>query len=420
MPANSPTDEPTATVAGGAYDVLHVEDDASDARLVLELLRESTQATFRVRRAVDLRQAENELAHRNFDVVLLDLQLPGSSGLDTLQRLRRVAHSLPIVVVSGLDPAHDAIQTLQAANQPYLAKRDLSAERLSFMTLQAIRSQGREQYFMRLTEELRRAKDDLDRLACIDPLTGLFNRRGLERVLVGEQSRSERGQSRLTALFVDCDDFKSINDTHGHPVGDAVLSEIAARLKRCLRPTDQLARVGGDEFLALVHEESSGDSMHVAERLRTRVRRAPIAHPQGELSVTISVGVAAVPDDALSIEELLLACDRALQLSKSSGKDRVSSLDDGERASRATEIRPRRASIERASRRRGRATAAAAAASESNDPQQLHRRIAELERIVERQQHQLSHRETAESASPARRPASSVQAPAHGRRDAGV
>jgi diguanylate cyclase (GGDEF)-like protein len=417
MPANSPTDEPTATVAGGAYDVLHVEDDASDARLVLELLRESTQATFRVRRAVDLRQAENELAHRNFDVVLLDLQLPGSSGLDTLQRLRRVAQALPIVVVTGLDPANDAIQTLQAANQLYLAKRDLSAERLSFMTLQAIRSQGREQYFMRITEELRRAKDDLDRLACIDPLTGLFNRRGLERVLVGEQSRSERGQSRLTALFVDCDDFKSINDTHGHPVGDAVLSEIAARLKRCLRPTDQLARVGGDEFLALVHEESSGDSMHVAERLRTRVRRAPIAHPQGELSVTISVGVAAVPDDALSIEELLLACERALQLSKASGKDRVSSLDDGERASRATEIRPQRASIERASRRRGRAPAAM---RDTNDPQLLHQRIAKLERIVERQQRQLSHRETAESASPARRPASSVQAPAHGRRDAGV
>ena len=401
MSANSQTAEPTPTVGAESYNVLHVEDDPTDARLVLELLRKATQASFHVRRAVDLRQAEDELAHRNFDVVLLDLQLPGSSGIDTLQRLRRAEPSLPIVVVTGLDPADDAIRTMHAANQPYLAKCDLSAEYLSFMALQAIRSQGREQYFLRLTEELRRAKDDLDRLACIDPLTGLFNRRGLERVLVGEQSRSERGKSRLTALFVDCDDFKSINDTYGHPVGDVVLREIAARLKRCLRPTDQLARVGGDEFLALVHEERSGDSLCVAERLRTRVRRAPITHPQGELSVTISVGVAAVPEDALSIEELLLASERALQLSKASGKDRVSSLDDGQRVTPVAEIRPRRASNERASRGRGRAPAAT---SDTNDPQLLRQRIAELERIVKRQRDQLSQRKTTGSASLARRP----------------
>jgi diguanylate cyclase (GGDEF)-like protein len=417
MSAKPPTTESTPPIGVGAYSVLHIEDDASDARRVLELLRQSTQATFHVRRAVDLRQAEDELRHRNFDVVLLDLNLPGSSGLDTLQRLRRIANALPVVVVTGLDPAHDAIRTMEAANQPYLAKRDLSAERLSFIALQAIRSQGREQYFMRLTEELRRAKDDLDRLACIDPLTGLFNRRGLERVLVSEQSRCERGHSRLTTLFVDCDDFKRINDTHGHAVGDAVLSEIAARLKSCLRPTDHLARVGGDEFLALVHEENSGDSMYVAERLRTEVRRAPIVHPRGELGVTISVGVAAVPDDARSIEDLLLVCEQALKLSKASGKDRVSSREDGAQASRATEIRPRSASIESASPEPGRAQSAM---NDTNDPQLLRQRIADLQRVVERQQRQLLHQQAIEPASPTRRPWNSIQVPAHRERDAGV
>jgi diguanylate cyclase (GGDEF)-like protein len=185
------------------------------------------------------------------------------------------------------------------------------------------------------TLELRRTNDALRRevvrrvtaqkIANIDPLTELLNRRGLEAELATEIRRARRTGATLAAVLLDCDDFKRINETLGHAVGDIVLKEIANRLKEALRPTDHLGRIGGDEFLALLPDTRRAESLLVAERLRLSVSDSPVRLPSGPLTCTASLGIELVPTDVLSIEEVLARTHLSLQHSKRTGKNRVSS-----------------------------------------------------------------------------------------------
>ena len=174
---------------------------------------------------------------------------------------------------------------------------------------------------------LHRANRRIQALAEIDPLTSLLNRRGLERVLLQELSRSSRGGGALVAVLVDCDDFKGINDSMGHAVGDVILTEIAGKLRRCVRPADTVARIGGDEFLLLLPDTRVAEGLAVAERVRLAIGDAPLRVREQPLEVTASLGVATVPRELLSLEDLLSATHLALRRSKSCGKNQVTAAD---------------------------------------------------------------------------------------------
>ncbi|GEM_PF-312716 len=182
-----------------------------------------------------------------------------------------------------------------------------------------------------LNLQLRQANARLETLANVDPLTGLLNRRGLERALASEVDRRARGGHSLAALLVDCDDFKSVNDTLGHAVGDVVLREMADRLAAQVRPSDHVGRIGGDEFLVLLPEARSGEAMVVAHRLRLAVTRSSLVVGEKEMRVTVSVGVANLGDGISTIEEALVAARTGLTRSKARGKNRVA--DGSARAS---------------------------------------------------------------------------------------
>lgn len=180
-----------------------------------------------------------------------------------------------------------------------------------------------------LAQELERSNDDLEHLAQVDPLTGLMNRRGLERFLVAESRRARRDGSTLVAILIDIDDFKAFNEVHGHHGGDRVLGEVARRLREVLRAYDGAARIGGDEFLAVLPSTRLAEARMVAERLRTIVAGEPMLLEGGEgetlpVRVTCSLGLAEVPAEASSIATLLLRTREALKKSKTLGKDRVS------------------------------------------------------------------------------------------------
>jgi diguanylate cyclase (GGDEF)-like protein/PAS domain S-box-containing protein len=175
-----------------------------------------------------------------------------------------------------------------------------------------------------LMSELRAANAQLSEMAHLDPLTGLLNRRGLEHVLASEVGRARRLGNEPFALLADCDDFKRINDAMGHAVGDTVLREVAERLRESLRPTDQIARVGGDEFLVLLPDTSQATGMRVAERMRLAVSSTPVLHNPHPVTVTISVGAVSVPHETMSIEEILSRAHSPLKKSKTDGKDTLS------------------------------------------------------------------------------------------------
>lgn len=169
-----------------------------------------------------------------------------------------------------------------------------------------------------------RAHAELATLSAIDPLTETLNRRfGLAR-LEEEVARCARERTPLALIAIDVDRFKAVNDTWGHPVGDQVLREVAHRLASALREGDQLVRTGGEEFLAIVPGASIEDAIRIAERLRAHVGTRPTSTSAGELTVTISAGIAvASAIDRRAPNALIAAADAALYRAKAAGRDRI-------------------------------------------------------------------------------------------------
>jgi diguanylate cyclase (GGDEF)-like protein len=166
--------------------------------------------------------------------------------------------------------------------------------------------------------------EQLAQLASTDDLTELANRRRFTEALRVELARSRRDGSTLALLLIDIDHLKRINDSHGHPAGDAAIRHVAGMLKRARRETDVAARLGGEEFALLLPGTDVVGAVTVAEALRARLAAAPAA---GAFTVTVSIGVASSPEDGVEEDELIRAADRRLYAAKAGGRNRVFSLE---------------------------------------------------------------------------------------------
>ena len=167
-------------------------------------------------------------------------------------------------------------------------------------------------------------EQELERLATHDPLTGLFNRRQLERQLNDEMARSERYQRPLSLLWLDVDHFKSINDRYGHLAGDQVLRELSRVLQSSVRSVDYVARYGGEELVIILPEVDESEAREMAERLRHKVEAHRIAIPSGKLvKITVSMGVATYPAHAGELSEVIRKADEAMYQAKRLGRNRV-------------------------------------------------------------------------------------------------
>jgi diguanylate cyclase (GGDEF)-like protein len=175
-----------------------------------------------------------------------------------------------------------------------------------------------------LVNELLTTNQKLVHQASQDPLTSLLNRRGLQEVLIDELARMHRASSTLSAMLVDCDDFKSINDTYGYAMGDAALAIVASTLKATLRPQDRVGRVGGDEFLVLLPATRPTEATLVGQRLLQELSVVALPPELRERKLTVSIGVDRVPSDASTIQEVISAAATPLKVAKSRGKQRIS------------------------------------------------------------------------------------------------
>ena len=157
-----------------------------------------------------------------------------------------------------------------------------------------------------------------------DPLTGCLNRRALETRLRTELRQAKRRANTLAVLAIDLDHFKTINDTHGHPFGDLVLSGLATIMKETARDTDAVARLGGDEFFVVLPDTGWEGALIFAERIRRRVDETTFSSPHASMRITISVGVAlARGTDPVSAATLMQEADQSLYKAKSAGRNRV-------------------------------------------------------------------------------------------------
>lgn len=201
-----------------------------------------------------------------------------------------------------------------------LSPREYSASDIDFMTILARRASN--------AIGLARLVTRLDELARTDELTGLNNRREFFKRGVVEFERESRTHRPLSAAIIDVDDFKAINDGLGHATGDAVLVELARRIRDQLRAFDLVGRIGGEEFAILLPEVDRHLAGRIAERIVGAVRCEPVETARGGVNVTITLGVAERTPDTTDLTGLLDRADEALYHGKSAGRDRVVVFDD--------------------------------------------------------------------------------------------
>ncbi len=181
-----------------------------------------------------------------------------------------------------------------------------------------------------------RLVNDLQRLARRDGLTGLLNRRAMHDLLDAQAALRRRADDRFSVLMIDVDHFKAVNDRHGHAMGDRALVHIARLMAQSLRAQDRLGRLGGEEFLVLLPGSDRRRALAEAERLRLGIRGTPLADAEGDVVLSVSIGVAEWGGAAEDTSRLLARADRALYRAKHLGRDRVEAAEEPDATGLAT------------------------------------------------------------------------------------
>jgi two-component system cell cycle response regulator len=249
-------------------------------------------------------------------LAVLDWMMPGLSGLEVCRRLRTLASDQPpyIILLTSRGEKSDVIAGLEAGADDYLAKPFDPGE------LRARVEVGRR--VVELQARLIEARDALVHEATHDPLTGVLNRRAFAENLAHHLSGERRYHHGLAVGICDIDEFKKVNDTHGHAVGDDVLCGLVHRIARNLRGHDVLGRHGGDEFVVLTEHAHDEEAGILYERVRAAVADSPFPTRSGDVSVTISFGVKIRSSDE-GEDQLFAEADTALYGAKNAGRNQV-------------------------------------------------------------------------------------------------
>jgi diguanylate cyclase (GGDEF)-like protein len=251
-------------------------------------------------------------------MAILDWMMPGKDGVEICRglRQRKGRPYIYTLLLTARGQKTDIVQGLEAGADDYVTKPFDPFE------LRARLRAGRR--IVELQEQLLLAREALRDQAWRDPLTDLWNHGTILGILRKEVARASRTQSPFAVAMIDLDRFKAINDTYGHRAGDAVLCEVARRMRGAMRTYDALGRYGGDEFLAVVPACDAAGAARFAESFRVRIDRKAVETADGMIPVTISLGVAAIGDyQEISPEALVRIADAALYRAKIGGRNRV-------------------------------------------------------------------------------------------------
>jgi two-component system cell cycle response regulator len=295
--------------------VLIVDDrPASYERIAATLSKEHA-----VEVEVDPNQALFHAADGNYDLLIVSLGLEHFDALRLCSQVRSLdrTRNLPILAITEPDNTARMLRGLEIGVNDFLI-RPIDKNELLART----RSQVRKR---RYTERLRDNVQMSIEMAITDALTGLFNRRYMESHLGTLIEQAAARGKPLSALVLDIDYFKAINDNHGHDAGDDVLRDFALRIKRSIRGIDLACRYGGEEFVIIMPETDMAVAAMVAERLRRRIAAEPFAIAQGsrQIPVTISIGIAGLRGKDDTAPALLKRADQALYRAKRDGRNRV-------------------------------------------------------------------------------------------------
>jgi two-component system chemotaxis family response regulator WspR len=307
-----------------------------DQLIIVEAIRRmlASHADIEFHFVTDATRAHETARELRPTVILQDLVIPGTDGFQVIRGYREDAllREVPVIVLSAREDAKLKAHGFAVGANDYLVKLPDRVELLARLRYHsaAYRSRlERDEAFRQLREsqaELERANEELRKLAALDGLTGIANRRRFDETMRAEWQRAQRNKKPLSLLLCDVDRFKLYNDALGHQAGDLCLKQAAAVLTGCLkRPADLAARYGGEEFALVLPDTDIDGAQLLAESCRSRIERQAIEHPgEGCGIVTMSIGVASiVPTRHNTLEELIASADKALYAAKDGGRNRV-------------------------------------------------------------------------------------------------
>ncbi|MEC3948642.1 diguanylate cyclase [Sphingobium sp. HWE2-09] len=291
--------------------ILIVDDEVSNIEIMNAVLEDDYEICF----ATSGQEALDVARMAQPDLVLLDVLMPGIDGFEVCRRLKKdpLLADIPVVFTTGLGDTEDEMRGLSLGAIDYVTK-----------PIQPAILRARVGNHV----ELKRLRDQLATMAVTDALTGLSNRRHLERALHTETARLARTKDWLSVIMVDIDFFKQFNDTYGHPAGDRCIMMVAAALTRAVkRTTDVPARYGGEEFACILPGTDLESAQLVAQEIRLQIQSLNIPHAQSQVSpfLTVSIGVASarcLPES--QADRWISEADSQLYRSKQLGRDRIS------------------------------------------------------------------------------------------------
>jgi two-component system, cell cycle response regulator len=251
-------------------------------------------------------------------LAVLDWMMPGLDGPEVCKRVREHLDRpyVYILLLTARSQKDDLLRGLESGADDYLTKPFDAQE------LRARLHVGRR--ILDLQNSLIVAREELRYRATRDMLTGIANRGVVLEVIAREHSRQLRDNSSFGIILLDLDHFKSINDTHGHLVGDAVLKEASRRMTTCVRPYDTVGRYGGEEFLVVAPSCDRAGIAAIAERIHQSVSASPVDTDDGPVSITVSCGIAVSRATyPLDPKQLLQSADSALYQAKDLGRNRT-------------------------------------------------------------------------------------------------
>jgi diguanylate cyclase (GGDEF)-like protein len=295
--------------------ILVVDDELGNVEVLADLLGSEYEIVF----ATSGERALELAAQVKPDLVLLDVMMPGMDGYEVCRRLKQDVSSaaIPVIFITGLTDAEAETRGLELGALDYVTKP---------FTGPIVRQRVRNHI------ELKRARDEVTRLALTDGLTGIPNRRRFDEVLEMEYKRLRRRESLLSLILLDIDFFKGFNDTYGHVAGDVCLREIAGVLLAVInRPADLAARYGGEEFACILPETNVHGGATIAAEIQNGIAGLRIPHAGSRIAahVTASFGVVTVNCmPAMTAVDVVSAADACLYQAKAEGRNRIAAQGD--------------------------------------------------------------------------------------------
>ena len=301
-------------VADGKHvTLLYVEDDAEIQKQITSILRlKFPQITLLM--AENGQDGLNLFCTHRPDIVLTDIRMPTMNGLQMIREIKGIDKNALTIVLSAVCATDYILEAIDIGINHYVIK-PVIMEKLIASIERCLDETGKRRQIMYQEESMRR-------MAYYDPLTGLPNRQLFDRIFQQALARAQRHRRLMALLYLDLDWFKTINDTHGHTVGDQVLQAVAQRLKSCCqREMDTIARYGGDEFIILL---SDPDTSHEASLLAQKIIDA-FAHPLvldgHKLHISLSIGISIYPDNGACEGDLKKNADLSMYRAKKQGRN---------------------------------------------------------------------------------------------------